>query len=120
MPRFTEAEMVEVWDRWQAGDGYRLIGRDLGRSAASIRAFVESWGGVRPQPRKRSERHLSLHEREERIVSDTALTRVPEDQTFRVFVSSLASNQRRHQCWHDSPSSSKRRWQPPQSQRPRL
>ncbi len=65
MVRFKDAEMVEVWDRWQAGDGYRLIGRDLGRSAASIRAFVESWGGVRPAPRRRSLRHLSLIEREE-------------------------------------------------------
>jgi len=63
--RFTEMERVEVWDRWQAGDANRLIGRDLGRSAASIRAFVESWGGVRPQPRTRSPRHLSLTEREE-------------------------------------------------------
>jgi len=48
--RFTEEERVEVWDRWQAGEANRLIGRDLGRSAASIRAFVESWGGVRPFP----------------------------------------------------------------------
>ena len=65
MSRFSEAERVEVWDRWQAGDAYRLIGRDLGRSAASIRAFVESWGGVRPRVRRRSERHLSFDEREE-------------------------------------------------------
>ncbi len=63
--RFTEVEMVEVWDRWQAGDANRLIGRDLGRSAGSIRAFVESWGGVRPEPIRRSPRHLSLDEREE-------------------------------------------------------
>ena len=63
--RFTEAERVEVWDRWQAGDANRLIGRDLGRSAGSIRAFVESWGGVRPPVRRRSPRHLSLLEREE-------------------------------------------------------
>ena len=65
MARFTEMERVEVWDRWQAGDAYRLIGRDLGRSAGSVRAFVESWGGVRPEPRRRSPRHLSLTEREE-------------------------------------------------------
>ena len=65
MRRFTEEERVEVWDRWQAGDANRLIGRDLGRSAGSIRAFVESWGGVRPEPRRRSPRHLSLVEREE-------------------------------------------------------
>ncbi len=63
--RFTEVERVEIWDRWQAGDVNRLIGRDLGRSAASIRAFVESWGGVRPSVRRRSPRHLSLLEREE-------------------------------------------------------
>ena len=65
MARFGEEERVEVWDRWQAGDANRLIGRDLGRSAASIRAFVESWGGVRPPVRRRSLRHLSLVEREE-------------------------------------------------------
>ncbi len=65
MARFSEEERVEVWDRWQAGDANRLIGRDLGRSAASIRAFVESWGGVRPRVRRRSSRHLSLVEREE-------------------------------------------------------
>ena len=65
MRRFTEDERVVVWDRWQAGDANRLIGRDLGRSAASIRAFVESWGGVRPVPRRRSLRHLSFDEREE-------------------------------------------------------
>ncbi len=65
MVRFTDEERVEVWDRWQAGDANRLIGRDLGRSAASIRAFVESWGGVRPQPRRRSPCHLSHDEREE-------------------------------------------------------
>ena len=63
--RFTDAEVIEVWDRWQAGDANWLIGRDLGRSAGSIRAFVESWGGVRPRVRRRSERRLSLDEREE-------------------------------------------------------
>ena len=62
---FTEAERVEVWDRRQAGEGNRSIGRRLGRSAGSIRAFVESSGGVRPPVRCRSSRHLSLTEREE-------------------------------------------------------
>ena len=65
MGRFSEAERVEVWDRWQAGETTRSIGRRLGRSGASIRAFVESTGGVRPHRRRRSARHLSLLEREE-------------------------------------------------------
>jgi len=60
--RFSEAEVVEVWERRQ---GNRSIGRRLGRSAGSIRAFVESSGGVRPPLRLRSSRHLSLTEREE-------------------------------------------------------
>jgi len=62
---FTDSERVEVWDRRQAGESNRSIGRRLGRSAGSIRAFVESSGGVRPAVRRRSVRHLSLVEREE-------------------------------------------------------
>jgi len=62
---FTESERVEVWDRRQAGEPNRSIGRRLGRSAASIRAFVEASGGVRPAVRHRPVRHLSLVEREE-------------------------------------------------------
>ena len=65
MAVFTESERVEVWDRRQAGESNRSIGRRLGRSAASIRAFVESSGGVRPAVRRRPIRHLSLVEREE-------------------------------------------------------
>ena len=65
MAVFTELERVEVWDRRQAGESNRSIGRRLGRSAASIRAFVEASGGVRPAVRRRSVRHLSLVEREE-------------------------------------------------------
>ncbi|MFQ5524556.1 MAG: IS30 family transposase [Acidimicrobiia bacterium] len=63
--RFTEAEILEVWERRQGGESNRSIGRRLGRSGASIRALVESSGGVRPLRRHRSVRHLSLTEREE-------------------------------------------------------
>ena len=63
--KFTEAEAWEVWERRQSGESLRSIGRRLGRSAGSIRAFVESSGGVRPRVRHRSSGHLSLTEREE-------------------------------------------------------
>ena len=65
MWRYTEEEKVGVWERRQAGESNRSIGRRLGRSAGSIRAFVESSGGVRPAVRGRSSHHLSLTEREE-------------------------------------------------------
>ena len=58
MAVFTDAERVEVWDRRQAGELNRSIGRSLGRSGASIRALIESTGGVRPSARKRCTHHL--------------------------------------------------------------
>ena len=63
--RYSDAELVEVWDRRQAGESNRSIGRRLGRSAAAIRALVESSGGVRPRQRCRDSRQLSFAEREE-------------------------------------------------------
>jgi IS30 family transposase len=62
---FTDAERIEVWDRRRAGELNRSIGRSLGRTGASIRALIESTGGVRPAARKRCAQHLTLVEREE-------------------------------------------------------
>ncbi len=63
--RFTEAEIVEVWERRKAGELTRSIARRLGRNGSSIRRLFEDAGGVRPARRRRPERHLSLTEREE-------------------------------------------------------
>ncbi len=63
--RFTEAEIAEVWERRKAGELTRSIARRLGRTGSSIRRLFEDAGGVRPAPRRRAERHLTLVEREE-------------------------------------------------------
>ena len=63
--RFTELEKAEVWDRWQGGEAMRSIARRLGRESSSVRTLIEDTGGVRPAPRRRSSRCLSLTEREE-------------------------------------------------------
>jgi len=63
--RFTEAEIAEVWERRKAGEPTRSIARRLGRNGSSIRRVFEDAGGVRPAPRRRAERHLTLVEREE-------------------------------------------------------
>jgi len=62
---FTAAESAEVWDRWQRGDGLSLIGRVIGRPASVIFEHMRRHGGIRPAPRRRSRRALSLAEREE-------------------------------------------------------
>jgi IS30 family transposase len=63
--RFSEAEIVEVWERRAAGELNRSIGRRLGRSGASIRGLIHSAGGVRPGRRVRASGQLLLGEREE-------------------------------------------------------
>ncbi len=63
--RFTEGEIAEVWERRKAGEPTRSIARRLGRNGSSIRRLLEDAGGVRPAPRRRAERHLTLLEREE-------------------------------------------------------
>ncbi len=62
---FTEAEKAEMWDRWQKGESLNSIARLFGRSHSSIQGVFAPTGGIRPPPRCRSRRALSLAEREE-------------------------------------------------------
>ena len=62
---FSAAESAEVWDRWQRGEGLKLIGRVFGRHSSAIFAHLKPHGGIRPTPRRRSRRVLSLDDREE-------------------------------------------------------
>ena len=62
---FTATESAQIWDRWQRGDGLKLIGRVFGKSSSSIFAHLRPHGGIRPAVRRRSRRVLSLAEREE-------------------------------------------------------
>ncbi len=62
---FSATESAEVWDRWQRGEGLNLIGRVFGRTSSSIFQHLKPHGGIRPVPRRRSRRVLSLDDREE-------------------------------------------------------
>ena len=62
---FSAAESAEVWDRWQRGEGLKLIGRVFDRSSGAIFQHLKPHGGIRPAPRRRSRRVLSIDEREE-------------------------------------------------------
>jgi IS30 family transposase len=54
-----------VWARWRRGQSLRLIARQLGKRAPSVRAFVLQTGGVQHHPPRRAQRSLSMAEREE-------------------------------------------------------
>jgi IS30 family transposase len=63
--RMSVAEKLEIWRLVRDGVSFRIIGRRLGRSDASIRKYVGLTGGVRPPKRSRAAICLSLREREE-------------------------------------------------------
>lgn len=67
MPRkhFTEADRMLIWDRWQQGTSLHQIARRLATRHSSIRQVLARTGGIRPPPRHRSPRALTLAEREE-------------------------------------------------------
>ncbi|MDH5311989.1 MAG: helix-turn-helix domain-containing protein, partial [Gammaproteobacteria bacterium] len=62
---FTQAEMAEVWDRWEKGESLNAIARDLGRYHSAVQGALARSGGIRPLPRRRSRLALTLAEREE-------------------------------------------------------
>ena len=62
---FTEADKALMWDRWQAGDSLHASARLFDRGHSSVQRVLGETGGIRPAPRCRSGRSLSLAEREE-------------------------------------------------------
>ena len=64
-PAVTEAEKTEIWERRCQGESMSAIARHLGRGLETIRRYVLLTGGVRPRPRTKSRRELTVVEREE-------------------------------------------------------
>jgi IS30 family transposase len=62
---FSVIELREVWDGWKRGESAKVIGRHLGRQPSAVYHVVARYGGIRPRPRCRSARVLTLAEREE-------------------------------------------------------
>ena len=62
---FTASEITVIWDRWEKGESLNSIARDLSRGHSAVQRVLARTGGIRPPPRCRSQRALSLVEREE-------------------------------------------------------
>ncbi len=62
---YTEDMKSFIWDRYKQGDSVWSIARSFDRSSSSIHGQLAQTGGIRPVPRKRHRRSLSLAEREE-------------------------------------------------------
>jgi IS30 family transposase len=57
-------QVAEMWRRWKDGQSLREIGASIGRDSGTVHWHIKLRGGLQPRPRARSERHLSLADRE--------------------------------------------------------
>jgi len=62
---YSEEQRIEVWNRWKRGESLKSIGRVFDRGSSSIFAILAPTGGIRSEPRKRTDISLTLAEREE-------------------------------------------------------
>jgi len=62
---YTETDKSLMWDRWQKGESLNAIARLFGRHHSAIQGILSRTGGIRPPQRRRSQRALTLAEREE-------------------------------------------------------
>jgi transposase, IS30 family len=61
----SATQKAELWQRWSAGESLHEIGRALDKSHSSIQFLLSQHGGIAPALRHRSQRTLTLAERED-------------------------------------------------------
>jgi IS30 family transposase len=64
-PWMTDEEKATIWRMARAGSNWVQISRHLGRHVSAVHNYARWHGGVPPRARHRSQRQLSLVEREE-------------------------------------------------------
>lgn len=62
---FSIDEKELVFDLWKQGAGYSDIGRVLDAKPGTVFTVLRETGGIKPSPRSRNQKHLSIEEREE-------------------------------------------------------
>lgn len=60
----VESVEERVWEGWRAGESLRSIARATGSPREAVRRVLLAHGGVRPAPRRRDPRRLSVQDRE--------------------------------------------------------
>jgi len=63
--RLSATERAEVWRRWKDGQSLHAIGRALSRAHPVVHRLLKQHGGITPPLRRRSQRVLTMAERED-------------------------------------------------------
>ena len=58
-------QKADIWHRWKAGESLHEIGRAFGKDHGSIQFLLSQHGGIAPAVHRRSQRTLTLAERED-------------------------------------------------------
>ena len=76
--KLSSAQRADMWNRWKAGQSLNAIGRALGKDKQVIYFLLARHGGIAPAARRRSQRVLTLAEREDisRGIASGCATRV--------------------------------------------
>jgi IS30 family transposase len=61
----SSAQRTDIWRRWKSGESLHEIGRALDKDHGSIQFLLSQHGGIAPSIRYRSQRTLTLAERED-------------------------------------------------------
>ena len=63
--KLSLAQRADMWNRWKAGQSLNAIGRALGKEHNVVYCLLARRGGIAPPVRRRSQRVLTLAERED-------------------------------------------------------
>jgi IS30 family transposase len=63
--KLSVVQRADMWNRWKAGQSLNAIGRALGKDKQVIHFLLARHGGIAPPVRRRSQRVLTLSERED-------------------------------------------------------
>ena len=63
-PRLSSEQKERIWNGWRSGESMSHLGRELGKDPATIFGVLKVSGGIAPRERTRSERTLSIQDRE--------------------------------------------------------
>src|SRR5579862_6262596 len=63
--KLSVVQRADMWNRWKAGESLNAIGRALGKDKQVIHFLLARNGGIAPPVHRRSQRALTLSERED-------------------------------------------------------
>ena len=63
--RLSATDIDEIWSPLRSGHSVKPTARALGLSTSTVRTYLIRCGGIRPDPRHRAVRRLTIEEREE-------------------------------------------------------